>query len=53
MTKLEDLANMTLIDENTKLILTDNMINDANKVIPSNMTMQVAPPGGKISYLYK
>ena len=53
MTRVEDLADMTLIDENTKLILTDNMINDANKAIPSNMTMHVAPPGGQISYLYK
>ena len=46
MTRLEDLADMTLIDENTKLILTD----DANMEIPSNMTMHVAPPGGQISY---
>ena len=45
MTRLEDLADMTLIGEKTKLILTD----DANKEIPSNMTMQVAPPGGQIS----
>ena len=30
MTRLEDLADLTLIDENTKLILTD----DANKEIP-------------------
>ena len=44
--QLEDLADLTLIDENTKLILTD----DANKEIPSNMTMHVAPPGGQISY---
>ena len=44
MTRLEDLADMTLIDENTKLILSD----DANKEIPSNMTMYVAPSGGKI-----
>ena len=46
MTRLEDLADMTLIDENKKLILTD----DANKEIPSNMTMHVEPYGGQISY---
>ena len=46
MTRLEDLADMTLIDENTKLILID----DANKEISSNMTMQLAPPGVQISY---
>ena len=37
MTRLEDLADLNLIDENTKLIITD----DANKEIPSNMTMHV------------
>ena len=49
----EDIADVTLIDEDTKPILTD----DANKEIPSNMTMwpnfflmQVAPPGDQISY---
>ena len=36
----EDIADVTLIDEDTKPILTD----DANKEIPSNMTMHVAPP---------
>ena len=46
MTRLEDLADLTLIDENTKLILID----DANKEIPSNMTMHVEPSGGQISY---
>ena len=63
MILVEDLikyiADVTLIDEDTKPILTD----DANKEIPSNMTntsgatwwsnfllMQVAPPGGQISY---
>ena len=46
MTRVEDLADMTLIDETPKLILTD----DANKEIPSNMTMHVASPGGQISY---
>ena len=34
----EDIADVTLIDEDTKPILTD----DANKEIPSNMTMHVA-----------
>ena len=46
MTRVEHLAEMTLIDENTKLILID----DADKEIPSNMTMHVAPPGGQISF---
>ena len=41
-----DIANVTLIDEDTKSILTD----DASKGIPSNMTMHVAPSGGQISY---
>ncbi len=42
----EDIADVTLIDEDTKPILTD----DANKEIPSNMTiMHVAPTGGQIS----
>ena len=45
----EDIADVTLIDEDTKPILTD----DANKEIPSNMTMHVAPPDGQISYLCK
>ena len=43
---LEDIADMALIDEDTKPILTY----DASKEIPSNMTMHVAPPGGQISY---
>ena len=42
----EDIADVTLIDEDTKTILTD----DAKKEIPSNMTMHVVPPGGQISY---
>ena len=46
MTRVEDLADRTLIEKDNKLILTDN----ANKEIPSNMTMHVAPPGGQISY---
>ena len=45
MTRLEDLADLTLIGENTKLILND----DANREISSNMTMHVAPSGGQIS----
>ena len=45
MTLVEDLADLTMIDENTKLIITD----DVNKEIPSNMTMYVAPSGGQIS----
>ena len=45
----EDIADVILIDGDTKPILTD----DANKEIPSNMTMHVAPPGGQISYLCK
>ena len=40
---VEDIADVTLIDEDTKPILTD----DANKEIPSNMTMHVAPPGAE------
>ena len=46
MTRVEDLSDLTLIDENRKLILTD----DANKEIPSNMTKQVASSGDQISY---
>ena len=49
-TLLEDLADVTLIDEDTKSILTD----DANSEIPSNMTMNVVchrPPGGQICKL--
>ena len=42
----EDIADVTLIDEDTKSILTD----DASKGIPSNMMMHVVPPGGQISY---
>ena len=47
---LEDIANVTLIDEDTKSILTD----DANNEIPSNTTMNVVchrPPGGQICKL--
>ena len=36
---VEDLADVTLTDEDTNTIITD----DAN--IPDNMTMQVTPPG--------
>ena len=42
---LEDIADVTLIDEDTKPILTD----DANKEIPINITMHVVPPGSQIS----
>ena len=41
-TLVENLADVTLIDETSMSILTD----DVNKEIPSNMTMQVAPAGG-------
>ena len=42
----EDIADVTLIDEDTKPILTD----DANKEIPSNMMMHVVPSGGQVTY---
>ena len=42
----EDIADVTLIDEDTKPIPTD----DDNKKIPSNTTMHVAPPSGQISH---
>ena len=42
----EDIVDVTLIDEDTKPILTD----DDNKEIPSNVTMHVAPPSGQTSY---
>ena len=45
LTLVDDLADVTLIDEDTKSILTG----DVNKEIPSNMTMQLEPPGGQIS----
>ena len=41
---LKEIADVTLIDEDTKSILTD----DANKEIPSKMTIHVVPPGGQI-----
>ena len=37
MTRFEDLVDMTLIDEDNKLILTDN----ANKEIPSKPVGQI------------
>ena len=50
MILVEDLikyiADVTLIDEDTKSIVTD----DANNEIPSKMTMQVVPPVGQISF---
>ena len=42
----EGIADVTLIDEDTKPILTD----DANKEIPSNMTMHVVPPDSQFFY---
>ena len=39
-----DLTDMTLADEDTNSIQTD----DANKAIQGNVAMQVAPPGGQI-----
>ena len=42
----EDIADVTLNDEDTIPILTD----DANKEIPSNMMMHVVPPGGQVTF---
>ena len=39
-----DLTDVTLADEDTNSILTA----DANRAMPGNMAMQVAPPGGQI-----
>ena len=39
-----DLTDVTLADEDTKSILTDN----ANRAIQGNVAMQVAPSGGQI-----
>ena len=39
-----DLTDVTLADEDTNSILTD----DANRTIPGNIAMQVAPPGGQV-----
>ena len=39
-----DLTDVTLADEDTKSILTDN----ANRAIQGNVAMQVTQPGGKI-----
>ena len=44
----KDIADVTLNDEDTKPILSDDDIYD--KEIPSNMIMHVAPPSGQISY---
>ena len=44
LTLVDDLADVTLIDEDTKSILTD----DVNKEIPSNMMMHMVPPVGQI-----
>ena len=45
-TLVENLADVTLIDETSMSILTD----DVNEEITSNKTMQLAPPGGQVSY---
>ena len=56
MTRVEDLDVDTLIDENTKLILTDDgnpkQYDNANGATwcPNCFLMQVVPPGGQISY---
>ena len=39
-----DLTDVTLADEDTNSILTD----DAKRAIPGNMEIQVAPPGGPV-----
>ena len=50
---VEDIADVTLIEEDTKSILLVWTLylpdDDVNKEIPSNTTMYVAPPGGQIS----
>ena len=38
-----DLTDVTLADEDTNSIITDN----ANRAIQSNMAMQMTPPGGQ------
>ena len=38
-----DLTDVTLADEDSNSIPTD----DVNRAIPSNLAMQVAPPGGQ------
>ena len=38
-----DLTDVTLADEDTKSILTDN----ANRAVPGNVAMHVAQPGGQ------
>ena len=43
MILIEDLAYVTLIDEDTKSILTDKF----NRTIQGNVAMQVTPPGGQ------
>ena len=44
-----DLTDVTLADEDTNSILTDNV----NRAIQGNVTMQVTQPGGQISYTCK
>ena len=42
--RFADLTDVTLADEDTKPILTDN----ANRVIPGNVAMHVTQPGGQL-----
>ena len=42
--RFADLTDVTLADEDTNSILTDN----ANRALQGNVAMQVAPPGGQI-----
>ena len=44
MTPFADFTDVTLADEDTNSILTD----DANTTIPGNMAKQVTPHGGQI-----
>ena len=43
---IADLTDVTLADEDTNSILTDN----ANRAIQGNVAMQVTQPGGKICH---
>ena len=44
-----NLTDVTLADEDTNSILTDN----ANRAIQGNVALQVTQPGGQICNLYK
>ena len=44
----EDLTDVTLADEDTKSIPTDNA--NCNGEIPGNVAMHVTQPGGQICY---